>query len=196
MASTPTFDASAIANPVTAQAAFKRTAAAAGQPFLNRATMGLYVPGSVFKIVTSIAALGSGAITASTTYPQQPPAETTGLLVSGFRIHDGHHDFTGSLALNYDQAIEVSCNIYFALTGLRTGGAALADWAARAGFGAPIPFDLPTATSQVTNGGGSYGGGFKRRRRAGQRRLRPGARRWPRRSRWPWSPRAWPTVAS
>ena len=160
MASTPTFDANAIANPVTASAAFRRTAAAAGQPFLNRATMGLYVPGSVFKIVTSIAALGSGAITPSTTYPQQPAAESTGLLVSGFRIHDGHHDFTGSLALDYDQAIEVSCNIYFALTGLQTGGAALADWAARAGFGAPIPFDLPTAASQVTNGGGSYGGGF------------------------------------
>jgi len=160
MASTPTFDASAIANPVTATAAFKRISNSAGEPFLNRATMGLYVPGSVFKIVTSIAALGSGAISPATTYVQQPPAETTGLLVSGFRIHDGHHDFTGSQALNYDQAIEVSCNIYFALTGLRTGGAALADWAARAGFGAPIPFDLPTAASQVTNGGGSYGGGF------------------------------------
>ena len=122
--------------------------------------MGRYVPGSVFKIVTSVAALGSGAINASTTYSQQPAAEQTGLLVSGFRIHDSHHDFTGSLALDYDQAIEVSCNIYFALTGLRTGGAALADWAGRLGFGAPIPFDLPTASSQVTNGGGSFGGGF------------------------------------
>ncbi|MGH2512661.1 MAG: penicillin-binding transpeptidase domain-containing protein, partial [Candidatus Limnocylindrales bacterium] len=93
-------------------------------------------------------------------YPQQPAAEKSGLLVSGYRVRDGHHDFTGSQALDYDQAIEVSCNIYFALTGLRTGGAALADWAARVGFGAPIPFDLPTASSQVTNGGGSFGGGF------------------------------------
>jgi peptidoglycan glycosyltransferase len=160
MASTPVFDASAIANPVTAQAAFNRTSTAAGQPFLDRATMGRYVPGSAFKIVTSVAALGSGAINASTTYSQQPAAEQTGLLVSGFRIHDSHHDFTGSQALDYDQAIEVSCNIYFALTGLRTGGAALADWAGRLGFGAPIPFDLPTASSQVTNGGGSFGGGF------------------------------------
>ncbi len=160
MASTPVFDAGAIANPLTAQAAFTRTSAAAGQPFLNRATMGLYVPGSVFKIVTSIAALGSGAISPATTYPQQPAAEQTGLLVSGFRVRDGHHDFTGSQALNYDQALAVSCNIYFALTGLRTGGAALADWAARTGFGGAIPFDLPTASSQVTNGGGSFGGGF------------------------------------
>ena len=28
------------------------------------------------------------------------------------------------------------------------------------GFGAPIPFDLPTAASQVTNGGGPLRGGF------------------------------------
>ena len=161
MASTPTFNANAIADPTTAVAAFNRTAAAAGQPFLDRATMGEYVPGSVFKIVTSVAALGSGAINAATSYPQQPAAEQTGLLVSGFRIHDGHHDFTGSQVLDYDQAIEVSCNIYFALTGLRTGGAALSTWAAKLGFGAPLPFDLPTAASQVTNGGGNFGGGFK-----------------------------------
>ncbi len=54
----------------------------------------------------------------------------------------------------------MSCNIYFALAGLATGGDALASWAERVGFGAPIPFDLPTAASQVTNGGGSFGGGF------------------------------------
>jgi peptidoglycan glycosyltransferase len=40
------------------------------------------------------------------------------------------------------------------------GGYALADWAGRLGFGAPIDFDLRTAISQVTNGGGSFGGGF------------------------------------
>jgi len=80
--------------------------------------------------------------------------------VSGFRVRDGHHDFTQPRALNYAEAIEVSCNIYFALAGLDTGGDALTAWAARVGFGAPIPFDLPTAASQVTSGGGTFGGGF------------------------------------
>ena len=41
--------------------------------------------------------------------------------MSGFRIRDGHHPFTGSRALAYPEAIEVSCNIYFALTGLDDG---------------------------------------------------------------------------
>ena len=32
--------------------------------------------------------------------------------------------------------------------------------ARRLGFGGPIPFDLPTAASQLTNGGGPLPGGF------------------------------------
>ena len=160
MASTPTYDASAIADPDTARKAFAAVSADPAKPLLDRAVQGRYVPGSVFKIVTSIAALGSGAISTATRYARQPPAEKDGLLVSGFRIRDGHHPFTASRALAYREAIEVSCNIYFALAGLDTGGDGLTSWAAKLGFGAPIPFDVPTATSQVTNGGGSFGGGF------------------------------------
>ncbi len=160
MASTPTYDAGAIADPRTARAAFKTVSADPARPLIDRAIQGRYVPGSVFKIVTSIAALGSGAITPATTFARQPAAENDGLLVSGFRIRDGHHAFTGSTPLAYRRAVEVSCNIYFALAGLATGGDALASWAAKLGFGAPIPFDIPTASSQVTNGGGSFGGGF------------------------------------
>ena len=42
------------------------------------------------SIVTSMAALGSGAITVDTSYPEQPAAETDGLLVRGFRVRAGH----------------------------------------------------------------------------------------------------------
>ncbi len=160
LASTPTYDASRIADPDTARRAFARLLDDPAQPLLPRATQGRYVPGSVFKIVTAIAALGSGAITADTTFRQQPRAETTGLLVDGFRVRDGHHPQTDDRALDFEEAVEVSCNIYFALAGLRTGGGDLAATAARLGFGEPIPFDLPTAPSQVTSGGGPLPGGF------------------------------------
>lgn len=161
LASTPTYDASAIADPATADAAFTALSKDPSKPLLPRATQGLYVPGSVFKIVTAIAALASGAITPKTTYPQQPAAEKTGLIVDGFKIVDGHHPQTDGKALAFAEATEVSCNIYYALTGLRTGGAALDEYASRLGFGAPLPFDLPTAASQITNGGGPLPGGFK-----------------------------------
>ena len=49
------------------------------------------MPGSVFKIVTAVAGLGSGAITPTTTFAEQPAAERDGLLVDGFRVRDGHH---------------------------------------------------------------------------------------------------------
>ncbi len=160
LASTPTYDASRVADPETAAKAFAKLLDDPSQPLLDRATTGLYVPGSVFKIVTAIAGLGTGAIEPTTTYAEQPKAERTGLLVSGFRVRDGHHPFTGSKPLDLAGAIEVSCNIYFALSGLRIGGEALVDRAGRLGFGSPIPFDLPTAASQLTNGGGDFGGGF------------------------------------
>jgi peptidoglycan glycosyltransferase len=161
LASTPVWDASAVANPETSADAFAALQGDDRHPLLNRATQGLYVPGSVFKIVTAIAGLGSDAITPATTYEEQPAADRNGLVVSGFRIVDGHHLFTRGEQLDLVGATEVSCNIWYALTGLQVGGDGLADWSGRLGFGKPIPFDLPTSVSQVTNGGGSFGGGFK-----------------------------------
>lgn len=160
LASTPTYDASGIADPATATDTFDRLRKDAANPLLPRATQGRYVPGSVFKIVTAIAALDSGAVTPSTTFPQQPAAERDGLLVSGYRIGDGHHPQTDGRALDLAQATEVSCNIWYALAGLATGGERLVGTAAKLGFGARIPFDLPTAVSRVTGGGGTAPGGF------------------------------------
>lgn len=160
LASTPTYNASDLADPATAAATFEALRDDEAEPLLPRATLGRYVPGSVFKIVTAIAGLGSGAITPDTTYREQPRSERNGLLVEGFRVRDGHHPQTGSTALDLVGATEVSCNLWYALTGLETGGQALVDYAARMGFGAAIPFDLPTAASQVTNGRGTDPGGF------------------------------------
>ena len=160
LASTPIYNASDLADPATAARTFEALRDDPSQPLLPRATLGRYVPGSVFKIVTAIAGLGSGAITPDTTYREQPRSEKNGLLVSGFRVRDGHHPQTGSTELDLVGATEASCNIWYALTGLETGGAALVEYAARMGFGAPIPFDLPTAISQVTNGRGNDPGGF------------------------------------
>ena len=158
LASTPIYDASAIANPETSVATFNALRGDAAQPLLPRATQGRYVPGSVFKMVTAVAALGSGSVTSATTFPEQPAAEEDGLLVSGFRVRDGHHRFTGDEALDFVQATEVSCNLWYALAGLETGGAQLVQWAERLGFGSSLPFDLPTAVSQVNGGDGENSG--------------------------------------
>ena len=161
LASTPTYDAEAVAapGPGAAETFDGLREDTRRQPLLPRATLGRYVPGSVFKIVTAIAGLGSGAISPSTTYPEQAEAGNDGLLVQGFRIRESHRLRRGE-KLDLEEATEISSNIWFALTGLRTGGAELVGFAERLGFGERIPFDLPTAVSQVTNGRGDEPGGF------------------------------------
>jgi len=88
----------------------------------------------VYKIVTSIAGLASGAITAATTYADQPGEVQTGFLVDGFRIHDFPRKVQTDHALDYSEALEVSDNIWFAHAGLATGPQAMVDWAGRLGF--------------------------------------------------------------
>ena len=156
LATTPTFDNGAVANPATAEKAFAALRTDNSHPLLNRATQGQYVPGSVFKIVTAIAGIGSGRITPATTFPGQPKAEAAGLVVSGFRIHE--HPGVPSRSFDLLDATEWSSNIWYALAGLRTGGVNLADFAGRMGFGTAIDFDLPTASSQVSGGAGGPGG--------------------------------------
>ncbi|MBA2254916.1 MAG: penicillin-binding protein 2 [Chloroflexi bacterium] len=161
LVSAPTFDANRLIDPVEGRAYLKSLSEqpASRSPLLNRATQGRFTPGSVFKIVTAIAGVGSGAIDAGTRYQEQPGEEESGFLIKGFRVRDGHHLFTGGEPLDFLQATEVSCNVWYARSGLRIGGPALLDWAGRLGFGQPIPFELPTAPSIVTRGEGP-GGGF------------------------------------
>ncbi len=60
--------------------------------------------------------------------------------------------------LDFLTATEVSSNVYYALVGLALGPDRLLDWATRLGFGRRLPFDLPTAVSQVTGGSGPMAG--------------------------------------
>ncbi len=156
LASTPTYDASAITDPATASATFDRLRNDPAQPLFPRATLGRYTPGSVFKIVTAIAGFGAGVLDRSTTFTELPAGIRDGLPVDGFRIRE--HPGVPTEALDFAAAIEVSSNVYFALVGLRLGGDRLLEWARRLGFGAPLPFDLPTAASEVTGGSGPNGG--------------------------------------
>jgi penicillin-binding protein A len=158
MASTPSFDPNRLVDTTTARAYLDELRADTSSPLLNRATQGRYVPGSVFKMVTATAALDSGSITPDTTYPRQPAQYRTGFKVEGFTIHDAPRTVQLDHPLTFPEATEVSSNIFFAHAALDTGAANLSRWAAALGFGQPIPFELPTATSQVTDGTGPLDG--------------------------------------
>ena len=152
LASTPTYDASAIAEPGDRQGDLRGApgrpgpaAPAARHARAVRAGLG----------VQDRDRGGRPRVRArsrpTTTYKEQPGAEKNGLLVDGFRVRDGHHPATGSKALDLVEATEVSCNIYYALTGLETGGEELVDYADADGLrrAAPVrPADRGLAGDQ------------------------------------------------
>jgi peptidoglycan glycosyltransferase len=116
---------------------------APGDPLVNRVTSGLYAPGSTFKVVTYTAALVNGAVTPETVF-EDPD---NGIVVERTRIPDPNHP--GRPRFSAVEALALSSNAAFAEIGVRLGGARIRDQAGLYGFGAPLPFDLPTLPSEV-----------------------------------------------
>ncbi len=158
LVSSPSFNPNRIVDPSGGRRYVADLREREDSPLLNRATQGLYVPGSVFKIVTAIAGFSSGSISASTTFESQAEEYETGFVVKGFRIRDFPRRVQLDHPLDFYEATEVSSNIWYAHAGLVTGPQNLVDAASRLGFGARIPFELPTSPSQVTGGDGPFGG--------------------------------------
>ncbi len=102
-------------------------------PLLNRATDGLYAPGSTFKPMTAVAALESGIITPSTTildrgiYDYYSSPQPRCWIYS---MYGGTHGY-----VNVSKAITVSCNYFFYEVGRLTGIKTLDSYAKQFGLG-------------------------------------------------------------
>ena len=97
-------------------------------PELNRATQGLYPPGSTFKVLTAIAALEEGIIDANTTYTCDGKFE-----YGGVTFPCNNHD--QPMTLDVTQAIKYSCNVFFYNVGQQLTGAHLENWCDKFGLG-------------------------------------------------------------
>jgi penicillin-binding protein 2 len=105
------------------------------RPQLNRATTGLYEPGSVFKLVTLAAALEGGE-----THPGDNFYCPGFFRLGGWTLRCWRTGGHGPLDLR--AALVNSCNTVFATLGYRLGADALLAMARRFGFGRPTGFDL------------------------------------------------------
>ena len=135
MTSTPSYDATPISgDPDAAAAAKEEIEAQPDNPLVDRSRQGHYTPGSIMKVLTSSAALDSGAITTQTTFPDQPRQETEGFVVDGFRVRE--HDLSPAQPALWplSEALQVSSNIYFAHVGLDLGPERFQEYAERFGF--------------------------------------------------------------
>lgn len=105
-------------------------------PLLNRATQGLYPPGSTFKVVTAAAGLDSGAITPESTINAPGSLEVEGTPLQ----NDFSQDFG---AIGIDTALTNSVNTWFGQLGQELGNDTLFQYMERFGFNATPAIDLP-----------------------------------------------------
>ncbi len=112
-------------------------------PLLNRATQGLYTPGSVFKVITAAAVLNTPGV--ETNYNCE--GSTT---IDGYSFSDYQNTAHGNLDLN--QALIKSCNTYFTTKAVVVGEDKLRKTAEGFMFNSNIPFDLPVKNSTYPKG--------------------------------------------
>lgn len=136
----PTFDPNALAGgggPQAAEAAMQAYNQDASSPLLNRATAGLYPPGSSFKVVTASAGIESG-LPASTAYDCPGIWPVGGSRVTNYG--DPPRDFGTQ---DMDGALTHSVNTYFAQLAVAMGPASLVKYAQLFGLNAVPPLDFP-----------------------------------------------------
>jgi penicillin-binding protein 2 len=105
-------------------------------PLINKATSGLYAPGSTFKMAVALAGLESKAITAG------DRIQCSGYLDLGnARFHCWRKGGHGSLDLQ--GGLKNSCDVYFYEVARRTGIDRIAAMANRLGMGTELELDLP-----------------------------------------------------
>jgi penicillin-binding protein 2 len=135
MGSNPTYDPTDLIEPTQAQVnEIYRDEVA---PLVNRATEGAYPTGSIFKIITALAALENGVIS-----PDDVIEDRGEIKVGTDTFENAGGEAHGPVELR--RALQVSSDVYFYLLGLdmwKTND--LQEWAHKLGIGRPAGLDLP-----------------------------------------------------
>jgi peptidoglycan glycosyltransferase len=151
MASSPTYDPNLIDKPGGYAKVLKIQGACKGSSaLLNRATDGLFTPGSTFKMVTAAAALDSGAFTPTSTFNDPGYCTEYGKQVKNALNPDqngpeayGHP----TLAMGFQHSINsVFCNV-----GKQIGAKTILDYTRKFGFYSTPPLETP-ANQRVPSG--------------------------------------------
>jgi peptidoglycan glycosyltransferase len=132
LVSTPSFDP----NEQDLENQWSQTSTDPGRPLLDRATQGLYPPGSTMKIVTA-----SIGLTKDPGLPEETWDCTGAITIQGRVLHCwGVHG-----VVDLYSALAVSCDTYFAHLGLNIGTEDFTKGLESFGWGDPLNFDLPVS---------------------------------------------------
>jgi len=136
MASSPSFDPNRVEDDFDSISKIAADCQPAA-PLLNRASAGLYVPGSTFKVITASAALESKKFTPESTFVDPGYCTVYGKRVNNFDTTRPFGTITLADALTYS-VNSVFCNI-----GLKIGAKRILDTAKRFGFYERPPLETP-----------------------------------------------------
>jgi penicillin-binding protein 2 len=135
MVSNPSFDPTLFATGIS-QAQWSDWTKDRRTPLINKATSGLYAPGSTFKMAVALAGLEAKAINL------HDRLNCPGHLdLGGSRFHCWNKGGHGPLDLR--QALKYSCDVYFYQVALRTGIDRISAMAQRLGMGTQLDIDIP-----------------------------------------------------
>jgi penicillin-binding protein A len=149
MASSPSYDPSLVEGRFAQIARRARGARCASPaPLVNRATAGLYTPGSTFKVLTAAAALDSGEFKADSTFDDRGYCEEYGKKVYNFADQSGPEVFG---RVDFTTALEHSINAVFCEIGKKVGPLKLLDYAKKFGFYSEPPLETPSS-ERVSSG--------------------------------------------
>ncbi len=153
MASTPGFNPNLIEQP-TGYAKIQATKSPCppepAAPLLNRATQGLYPPGSIFKTITAAAALDDGVYTPSSTFTDPGYCTEYGKKISNALDQSGPETFG---VVNLVEAYQHSINAVFCNIGEKLGAQRILDEARKFGFYSVPPLETP---SDARSASGTY----------------------------------------
>jgi penicillin-binding protein 2 len=135
MATKPSFDPN-IFNTGVSAAQWRQWTAARSTPLINKATNGLYAPGSTFKMIVALAALE-----ARVARPGDIVSCPGHLDFGNNRFHC--HQRRGHGGMNMRTAIMASCDVYFYELARRVGMDRIAAMGNRFGMGVDLEIELP-----------------------------------------------------
>lgn len=133
LASAPTFDPSQFSGGIS-PANWRRLTADGRLPLMNRTVESTYEPGSVFKVITGLAAVGEGVARRDSRF------ECTGSIQLGRWVF---RDLAVHGNINFIQGTAVSCNVMFWQLGRALGEDRLERYARAMGLGRTTGIDLP-----------------------------------------------------
>lgn len=151
LATSPSYDPSALSshNPRAINRSYQHLLRDPGDPLIDRALSQTYPPGSLFKIVTSAAAFGTGRFSPNSTIPtpRQLQLPQTNVFLHNFGGEICGNGSTDTIA----DAFRISCNTAFAGLGLKIGIHTLASQAKAFGIGSSVSIPLHAVPSQFAS---------------------------------------------